>query len=78
MSSGPCAIVRHPLYSGVLLAMLGTAMSLGQVRGFIAFLLTFGGWWLKSRTEERFMLEQFGAHYRQYQQQVKALIPYLL
>jgi protein-S-isoprenylcysteine O-methyltransferase Ste14 len=56
VSSGPYAIVRHPLYSGVLLAMLGTAVSLGKIREFVAFLLTFGGWWLKSRTEERFML----------------------
>jgi protein-S-isoprenylcysteine O-methyltransferase Ste14 len=78
VSSGPYAIVRHPLYSGVLLAMLGTAVSLGKLRGFVAFLLTFGGWWLKSRTEERFMLEQFGGRYLQYQRQVKALIPYLL
>jgi protein-S-isoprenylcysteine O-methyltransferase Ste14 len=76
--SGPYAIVRHPLYSGVLLAMLGTALSFGTVRGFVAFLFTFGGWWLKSRTEERFMVKQFGARYRQYQQQSKALIPYLL
>jgi protein-S-isoprenylcysteine O-methyltransferase Ste14 len=66
VTSGPYAIVRHPLYSGVLLAMLGTAVSLGKIR------------WLKSRTEERFMLEQFGGRYRQYQRQAKALIPYLL
>jgi len=78
VGSGPYGIVRHPLYSGVLLAMLGTAVSFGKIRGFVAFLLTLGGWWLKSRSEERFMLEQFGGRYRQYQRQVKALIPYLL
>lgn len=78
VSSGPYAIVRHPLYAGVLLAMFGTAISFGDLRGFIAFFLTFAGWWLKSRTEERFMVKQFGARYLQYQQQVKALIPYLL
>jgi protein-S-isoprenylcysteine O-methyltransferase len=78
VSSGPYAIVRHPLYAGVLLAMLGTAIFFGEIRGFIAFLSTFGGWWLKSRTEERFMVEQFGARYAQYQRQVKAFIPYLL
>jgi protein-S-isoprenylcysteine O-methyltransferase Ste14 len=78
VSSGPYAIVRHPLYSGVLLAMLGTGISFGKLRGFIAFLLTLLGWWLKSKTEERFMLEQFGARYRHYQQQSRALIPWLL
>ncbi len=35
--SGPYAIVRHPLYAGVLLAMFGTTIFLGQIRGFIAF-----------------------------------------
>jgi len=78
VSSGPYAIVRHPLYAGVLLAMLGTAIFFGQIRGFIAVCLTFGGWWLKSRTEEEFMVEQFGASYRRYQERVKALIPYVL
>jgi protein-S-isoprenylcysteine O-methyltransferase Ste14 len=57
--SGPYAIVRHPLYAGVLLAMLGTAIFFGQIRGFMAVCLTFGGWWLKSRTEEEFMVDQF-------------------
>ncbi len=76
--SGPYAIVRHPLYAGVLLAMFGTAIFFGQIRGFIAFCLTFGGWWLKSRTEEAFMVEHFGAPYRRYQERVKALIPYVL
>ena len=78
VSSGPYAIVRHPLYAGVLLAMLGTAIYFGQIRGFIAFLLTFAGWWLKSRTEEAFLVEQFGTRYLQYQKQVKALIPHVL
>jgi protein-S-isoprenylcysteine O-methyltransferase Ste14 len=76
--SGPYAIVRHPLYSGVLFAMFGTAIFFGQIRGFVAICLTFGGWWLKSRTEEEFMVQQFGAAYRRYQEQVKALIPYIL
>jgi protein-S-isoprenylcysteine O-methyltransferase Ste14 len=51
VTSGPYATIRHPLYSGVLLAMLGTTVSFGKIRGFLAFLLTFGGWWLKSRAE---------------------------
>jgi protein-S-isoprenylcysteine O-methyltransferase Ste14 len=39
--------------------------------------ILFLSFWLKSRVEERFMLEQFGADYRQYQQQVKGLVPYV-
>jgi protein-S-isoprenylcysteine O-methyltransferase Ste14 len=73
--TGPYAIVRHPIYSGFLLALLGTAIVFGQVRCFIGLLLAAIGWRLKSLVEEQFMTEQFGADYADYKQQVKALIP---
>jgi protein-S-isoprenylcysteine O-methyltransferase Ste14 len=75
---GPYAIVRHPIYFGATLAMLGTAIYFGTFRGLLAVALTFAGWWLKSRMEEEFMLEQFGPQYRAYQREVKALIPFVL
>jgi protein-S-isoprenylcysteine O-methyltransferase len=75
---GPYALVRHPIYSGLLLAMLGTALALGEVRGLLAVGLTFLGWWLKLQTEERFLSEQFGTQYTQYKREVKALIPFVL
>lgn len=73
--TGPYAVVRHPIYSGLLLMVLGTAIEIGQVRGFVALVLAFTGWFLKSRTEDAFMEQHFGAEYRQYRQQVKGLIP---
>jgi protein-S-isoprenylcysteine O-methyltransferase Ste14 len=75
--SGPYTIVRHPIYTGLLLAMLGTAIIVGEVRGLLGLGVLFLSFWLKSRIEERFMLEQFGPDYRRYQQQVKALIPHV-
>jgi protein-S-isoprenylcysteine O-methyltransferase Ste14 len=74
---GPYTIVRHPIYSGLLLALLGVALIIGEVRGLLGVGVLFLSYWLKSRMEERFMLEQFGAGYRQYQQRVKALIPHV-
>jgi len=74
---GPYTIVRHPIYSGLLLALLGVALIIGEVRGLLGVGILFLSFWLKSRVEERFMLEQFGAGYRQYQQHVKALIPHV-
>ncbi len=74
---GPYRIVRHPIYTGLLVAMLGTALIVGELRGLIAVGLLFLAFWLKSSMEERFMLEQFGSEYRQYQSQVKGLIPYV-
>ncbi|MBV9772133.1 MAG: isoprenylcysteine carboxylmethyltransferase family protein [Bryobacterales bacterium] len=75
---GPYALVRHPIYSGLLLTMSGTAIFFGTFRGLLAVALAFAGWWLKSRMEEAFMLQQFGQQYREYQSEVKALIPFVL
>lgn len=74
---GPYTIVRHPIYTGGLLALLGTALAVSEVRGFLGVALAFIGWRGKSRVEEAFMREQFGAEYARYQEQVKALIPFV-
>ncbi len=75
---GPYRLVRHPIYSGVLLALLGTAAAIGELRGLIAFGLFGAGWWLKVRVEEIVLLGQFGEQYRIYQSEVKALLPFVL
>jgi protein-S-isoprenylcysteine O-methyltransferase Ste14 len=73
--TGPYALVRHPIYTGLLLMVLGTAVEIGQVRGFVALALAFTGWFWKSRTEDAFMEEHFGDEYLRYKRQVKGLIP---
>jgi protein-S-isoprenylcysteine O-methyltransferase Ste14 len=75
---GPYRIVRHPIYSGILLAAAGTAVGQGKVPCFMSLPMAFLAFWVKSRTEERFMTEQFGAAYVQYQHEVKAIIPGVL
>jgi protein-S-isoprenylcysteine O-methyltransferase Ste14 len=75
---GPYALVRHPIYSGMLLGLGGTAVSVGELRGLIALALFIVSWWLKARGEERLMTEQFGEQYRSYQRDVKAVIPFVL
>jgi protein-S-isoprenylcysteine O-methyltransferase Ste14 len=76
--TGPYALVRHPIYSGFLLGILGTALALGEVRGLLALALAFAGWLTKARTEERFLVEQFGGAYLGYRREVKQLIPFVL
>lgn len=76
--TGPYRFVRHPIYSGLLLAALGTAMIHGRVRDFVGFGLAFLGWWLKTRTEEKFMVELFDGEYLKYRKQVKGFIPYIV
>ncbi len=75
---GPYAVVRHPIYSGLLLAVLGTAVAFGEVRGLIAFVMALIGWRMKSLVEEKFMAEQFGAEYEKYRREVKALVPFVV
>ena len=76
--TGPYALVRHPIYTGLLLGFIGSAISLGEVRGVVAVGLVIVAFLLKIRLEERWMTESFGDAYRRYRAEVKALIPYVL
>jgi protein-S-isoprenylcysteine O-methyltransferase Ste14 len=76
--SGPYRFVRHPIYSGILLAVLGTAIAVGRTRAAIALGLAFIGFWLKLSIEEEWMAETFGTAYTDYQIEVAALIPFIL
>jgi protein-S-isoprenylcysteine O-methyltransferase len=78
MRSGPYAIVRHPIYSGLLLAMLGTALSVGRWRCLLGLAIVGVAWHVKSRTEERYMEEEFGGEYVRYRSEVKSVIPFVL
>jgi protein-S-isoprenylcysteine O-methyltransferase Ste14 len=75
VTSGPYALVRHPIYSGLLLAVAGTALARGEWRGVVATVIVFLALWRKLRLEERWMRERFGAPYDDYARRVKALIP---
>jgi protein-S-isoprenylcysteine O-methyltransferase Ste14 len=74
---GPYGIVRHPIYSGILLGMLGSALQRGEIRGFVGVLICGLSYWLKTRAEERFMEQRFGEEYLQYSHKVKALVPFI-
>jgi protein-S-isoprenylcysteine O-methyltransferase len=75
--SGPYRIVRHPIYTGLLVALLGTAIVLGEVRCFLGVILAAIAWKIKSKSEEALMVELFGDQYARYRQEVKGLVPYL-
>jgi protein-S-isoprenylcysteine O-methyltransferase Ste14 len=75
--SGPYAVVRHPIYTGMLAALLGTSIAVGTWRALIGLAVMFIGLFIKIRIEERFMAEQFGEAYARYRTEVPALIPFL-
>jgi protein-S-isoprenylcysteine O-methyltransferase Ste14 len=72
---GPYSIVRHPIYTGLLLAVLGTAIVFGEWRGLLAFCFLTIALLLKLQREERFMEESFPDTYPNYCAEVPALIP---
>jgi protein-S-isoprenylcysteine O-methyltransferase Ste14 len=72
--TGPYRRVRHPIYTGMLLAFLGTALALGEWRGLVGLALAFLAFTLKSRMEEARMAETF-PEYAEYRRHTAALIP---
>jgi protein-S-isoprenylcysteine O-methyltransferase Ste14 len=74
--TGPYTRLRHPIYTGLLLAFLGTAMIIGEVRAFLAFVLLLISFAVKSQAEEARMRKTF-PEYEQYRRETAALIPYV-
>lgn len=77
IQSGPYAIVRHPIYTGLVFAALGTTIGFGKLRCFIGVALAFVGWLAKSRAEEALLMTKFGESYEEYRRHVKAIIPFV-
>ena len=74
--TGPYQVVRHPIYTGLLLALAGTALAIGEWRGLLAVAFAAIGFVLKLRIEEARMRETF-TEYDRYQRRVAALIPFV-
>lgn len=75
---GPYALVRNPIYTGMVAATLGTALVGGSVLGIIGLALVVVAVLIKIRREESFLLEEFGEEFLAYRRQVRLLIPFVL
>jgi protein-S-isoprenylcysteine O-methyltransferase Ste14 len=77
VDTGPYGIVRHPIYTGVIVAGLATAGLRGTGVAFAGALVLVVGWYVKARLEERFLREQLGRDaYDAYADRVPMLIPF--
>ena len=74
-TTGPFSIVRHPIYSGVLAMLAGTAMVYGFGVWTGPLIAGAVGLALKMRVEENLLLEAFGPEYQAYRARVPALLP---
>lgn len=71
---GPYRLIRHPIYSGLVLALIGTALAIGSARGFVATALILVGFLVKLRVEEARMRETF-PEYTEYCRHTARLLP---
>jgi protein-S-isoprenylcysteine O-methyltransferase Ste14 len=76
VTSGPYAYVRHPIYSGIVLGMIGSILAIGLV-WLPLFALTVVYFVVSARTEEQTMLAQFPDAYPAYRCRTKMLIPFV-
>ena len=78
VDTGPYSLVRHPIYTGIILSGFASAILRGTVAGFLGASLMTVSWYLKARLEERFLREQLGAeNYDAYARRVPMLVPFL-
>lgn len=59
--TGPYRTIRHPIYTGILLALLGTAVGVGEIRALLAVGIAWGSFYIKARREESFLAQEFDA-----------------
>ena len=75
--TGPYSWVRHPIYSGIILGMIGTTLARPEPRGLLAIVLLWFAFSIKFRMEEQFMRKTFGPEYDDYSRTTGALVPRL-
>jgi protein-S-isoprenylcysteine O-methyltransferase Ste14 len=76
VTSGPYRLVRHPIYSGILIAGIGTAVGINW--SYLVVVALAGAYFIYSATvEERYLATEFPDAYPGYRRSTKMLIPYI-
>jgi len=78
VETGPYAIVRHPIYTGLLVAVIATAVALATVPSLLSIVFIAAGIWLKARIEENWLCAELGeGEYDAYRKRVPMLVPFM-
>jgi protein-S-isoprenylcysteine O-methyltransferase Ste14 len=75
VDTGPYALVRHPIYTGVILGVAATAALIGTASALAGLALVVLGLWIKARLEERFLRAELGPDYDAYARRTGMLFP---
>jgi protein-S-isoprenylcysteine O-methyltransferase Ste14 len=73
--TGPYRFVRHPIYSGMLLALIGTVLAIGEYRAIVGFAVILLGFIKKATKEESFLQIQFGAEFDEHKRHTGFFLP---
>jgi len=67
--------IRHPIYTGILIGVIGTAMINGHVRGWLGFVIVWLTFYFKARREERFLRQEFGEGFEEHSRNTGMFLP---
>jgi len=67
--------IRHPIYSGILLGMIGTAVIRGNLRALLGILVVWASFYFKARREERFLKQEFGTDFDEHARHTGMFLP---
>jgi protein-S-isoprenylcysteine O-methyltransferase Ste14 len=73
--SGPYGRIRHPIYTGMLIAFAGTALTLGEYRGLLGFAIATSTFFFKARKEERYLTQEFGERFQDHLRNTGMFLP---
>jgi protein-S-isoprenylcysteine O-methyltransferase Ste14 len=73
--SGPYRTIRHPIYTGILIALFGTAVTVGEIRGLLAVAVALFSFYIKARREESFLAQEFGPGFVEHQRHTGMFLP---
>lgn len=73
--TGPYTYIRHPIYSGMLLGILGTAIAVGEYRGLVALAIFWIGWAHKAKKEESYLAAEFGPAFAEHKRLTGFFLP---
>jgi protein-S-isoprenylcysteine O-methyltransferase Ste14 len=73
--TGPYRTIRHPIYTGILLALLGPAVAVGEVRGLLALAIAWLSFYIKARREESFLTQEFGPGFAEHTKHTGMFLP---
>ncbi len=73
--TGPYAHIRHPIYTGILLAILGTGLAVGKYRALVAFVIMLAGFAWKASREEALLSGEFGPAFEEHKRVTGFFLP---